>query len=191
MLLYWIWLAEHPELTDHQKNFLAQHFPDPEELYFAQEESLKEFDPRIVKALENRDLTHAKTVLRKGAHRQIELVCLPAPEYPARLRNIPDPPLVLYYKGKLPDFDLQPVIAVVGTRKATPYGLTVTAKLARQISDCGGLIVSGAADGIDGVAMKGALETGNPVVGILGNGLDVVYPRCNRALYADTVRNGC
>lgn len=191
MLLYWIWLAEHPELKDHQKKFLAQHFPDPEELYFAEEEVLKEFDPRIVQALQNRDLTNAKTILRKCAQRQMELVCLSDPEYPARLRNIPDPPMVLYYKGNLPDFDKQPVIAVVGTRKATPYGLTVTAKLSRQIADCGGLVVSGAADGIDAAAMKAALETGNPVVGILGNGLDIVYPRSNRTLYADAMRNGC
>ena len=191
MLLYWIWLAEHPDLTDRQKTALAQHFPDPEELYFAEEEALKEFDTQIQKALQNRDLTNAKTILRKCAQRQIELVCLSDSEYPNRLRNIPDPPMVLYYKGKLPDFDLQPVIAVVGTRKATPYGLTVTGKLARQIADCGGLIVSGAADGIDAAAMKAALEIGKPVVGILGNGLDVVYPRSNRFLYADAVSNGC
>lgn len=191
MLLYWIWLAEHPELTDQQKHILAQRFSDPEELFFAEENTLSGLDPKIIKALENRDLTTAKTILRKCAQRQIELVCLSDREYPARLRNIPDPPLVLYYKGKLPDFDSQPVIAVVGTRKATPYGLTVTAKLARQISACGGLVVSGAAHGIDAVAMNSALETGNPVVGVLGNGLDVVYPRANRSLYADAIRNGC
>lgn len=191
MLLYWIWLAEHPDLTEHQKTTLAQHFPDPEELYFADGKTLKEFDPGIVNALQNRDLTPAKAILRKCAQRQIQLVCLSDAEYPNRLRNIPDPPMVLYYKGELPDFASQPVIAVVGTRKATPYGLTVTDKLARQISICGGLVLSGAADGIDAAAMKAALETGNPVVGILGNGLDVVYPRSNRTLYADAIKNGC
>lgn len=191
MLLYWIWLAEHPELTPQHKVLLAQHFSDPEELFFAEEKTLAGFDPKIGKALQNRDLTNAKTILRKCAQRQIDMVCLSDREYPARLRNIPDPPLVLYYKGKLPDFESQPVIAVVGTRKATPYGLTVTAKLARQISACGGLVVSGAADGIDGAAMNGALENGKPVVGVLGNGVDVVYPRSNRSLYADVARNGC
>ena len=65
--------------------------------------------------------------------------------YPSRLRNIADPPIVLYYSGVLPDFDGQPVIAVVGTRKATPYGISATKNISAQMACCGALVISGGA----------------------------------------------
>ena len=170
MLLYWIWLAEHPELTPPQKTFLAAHFSDPEELYFG--EHTEDLDPQIQKALENKDLEEAKRVLRKCAQKQIDVLTLADQEYPHRLRNIVDPPLVLYYKGTLPDFSARPLIAMVGTRKATPYGVNAARTLARQISACGGLIVSGGAEGIDTAAMQGALDRDDPVVCVLGCGVD-------------------
>lgn len=189
MLLYWIWLAEHPQLTPPQKTFLAERFSDPEELYFGQ--LPEDIDPAIRKALEDKDLEEPKNILRKAAQKQIDIMVLTDPEYPARLRNIPDPPLVLYYKGQMPNFDSRPVIAMVGTRKATPYGITATRRLASQISACGGLIISGGADGIDTAAMQGAMDQNDAVVCILGCGVDVAYPISNRRLFADVQKNGC
>ena len=84
-----------------------------------------------------------------------------------------------------------PVIGVVGTRKASAYGLTAAKRLGYQIAACGGCVVSGMASGIDGVAMKGALTAGGTVVGVLGCGADVIYPASNRWLYADTEKYGC
>lgn len=189
MLLYWIWLAEHPELTPHQKTYLAQRFSDPEELFFG--DKPEELSPEILKALENKDLTEPKKILRKAAQKQIDIMVLTDQEYPDRLRNIPDPPLVLYYRGKLPDFESRPLIAMVGTRKATPYGVNAARTMASQISACGGLVVSGGADGIDTAAMQGALDCDDAVVCVLGCGVDVVYPISNRRLFADVVRKGC
>ena len=99
--------------------------------------------------------------------------------------------MVLYYKGRLPAFDELPVIGVVGTRRASAYGLTAAKRLGYQIAACGGTVVSGMATGIDGTAMKGALTAGGTVVGILGCGADIVYPASNRWLYADTEKYGC
>ena len=189
MLVYWIWLAEHPELTPQQKHYLAKHFSDPEELYFG--EIPLHLDPKIQKALENKDLTEAKNILRKCAQKQIDILVLQDQEYPNRLRNIPDPPLVLYYRGTLPNFHTRPLIAMVGTRKASPYGICATRRLATQISACGGLVVSGAADGVDAAAMEGALENDDCVIGVLGCGVDVVYPRSNRRLFQEVLRKGC
>ena len=98
---------------------------------------------------------------------------------------------MLYYRGTLPSFEELPVIGVVGTRQATPYGLTSAKRLGYQIASCGGCVVSGMATGIDGVAMKGALTAGGTVVGVLGCGADVVYPASNRWLYADAEKYGC
>ena len=93
--------------------------------------------------------------------------------------------------GKLPEFDALPVIAVVGTRDATAYGLKMAKNLGAQISRCGGLVISGLATGIDGMAMRGALTAGETVVGVLGCGADIVYPVSNRSLFADTESYGC
>lgn len=191
MLLYWIWLAEHPNLTTRQKSILVQHFSGAEDIFFADGDKLEGFDPKIVSALQNKSLSEAEKILQKCAQKGIGLLSYEDERYPSRLRNIPDPPLVLYYRGTLPDFEKQPVVAVVGTRKATPYGLTVAKKLSRQIALCGGLVISGAASGNDTAAMQGALEVGKPTVGILGCGVDVVYPKSNKALYTDIANNGC
>ena len=87
--------------------------------------------------------------------------------YPVRLKKIADPPVLLYYKGILPEFDGNPVIGVVGTRKASAYGLTTAKRMGYQIGKCGGIVVSGMASGIDGMATRGALTAGTPAVGIL------------------------
>lgn len=191
MLLYWVWLSEHPSLTLRQKNILLQHFANAEDIFFAQADKLELLDPQIKEAVQDKDTNLAEKILWECERKHIHLVCIGDSEYPARLRNIPDPPIVLYYKGTLPDFEKQPVIGVVGTRKATPYGLTTARKISAQIASHGGLVVSGCADGGDTAAMRGAMEAGNTVVGFLGNGVDVVYPPKNRNLYADVEQVGC
>ena len=84
-----------------------------------------------------------------------------------------------------------PVIGVVGTRKASAYGLTVAKRMGYQIGKCGGLVVSGMAYGIDGLAMSGALTAGAKTVGVLGCGADIVYPQSNRSLFRDVQAYGC
>ena len=139
----------------------------------------------------DKDLTECEEILGRCRDRGLHILTFQDAAYPARLRQIEDPPMVLYYKGTIPAFDEFPVIGVVGTRKASVYGLTTAKRLGYQIAACGGIVVSGMATGIDGVAMKGALTAGGCVVGILGCGADVVYPLSNRWLYADTEKYGC
>ena len=191
MLIYWIWLAEHPDLTDRQKQLLLTRFSHAEDIFFADAALLADFDPEIVKAVSNKDLTEPEKILRKCNQKGIEIITFADEAYPNRLKNITDPPLVLYYKGILPDFDNLPLIAVVGTRRATPYGLTTAKRMGYQIASCGGVVVSGIATGIDAMAMQGALSAGRCVIAVLGCGVDVVYPASNRSLYADTERYGC
>ena len=191
MLIHWIWLAQLPDITLHQKLQLLQRFPDAEDLFFSDEEKLSELEPKLREALSNKDLTQARKIENKCLQRRIDLLPITDSAYPARLRNIPDPPILLYCKGSLPDLTEKPVIGIVGTRKATPYGITVTRKVSRQIATCGGLVISGGAAGIDTAAMEGATETGNPVICVLGCGVDVAYPVKNRCLFEQTAKNGC
>jgi len=110
--------------------------------------------------------------------------------YPVRLKNIPAPPMVLYIRGMLPIIDEEAAIAVVGTRNATPYGMISGEKLGYEIAKAGGLVVSGLARGIDSAAARGALRAGGKVVGVVGTGLDRVYPPENKPLFTDVVSSG-
>jgi DNA processing protein len=109
--------------------------------------------------------------------------------YPALLRQIPDPPPLLYVRGQPPPGD-QWLIAIVGTRKATGYGRYAARKLAKELSSLGVGIVSGMARGIDTEAHLGALEVGGFTVAVLGCGIDVIYPPENASLYARIAERG-
>lgn len=194
MLIHWIWYATLPGMDEQEKVELLQHFQDPEDIFFAEEATLAQVENLTaegVKVLLNRDLTQARQILRECTDRQIELLTYRDEAYPARLKSIPNPPLVLYYQGRLLDFDLLPLIGVVGTRKASAYGLSTAKRMGFQIARCGGIVVSGAANGIDTMALQGALLAGGYVIAILGCGVDVVYPVSNRGLYEDIRRSGC
>ena len=194
MLVHWIWLCTRPGLTDRGRISLLQHFRDAEEVYFAAADAydcVPGLSGETVEALRDKCLTEAEEILEVCARKNIHILTWQDAAYPKRLKNISDPPMVLYYKGRLPDFDGNPLIGVVGTRKASAYGLTTAKRMGYQIAKCGGIVVSGMAFGIDGVAMSGALTAGAPVVGVLGCGADIVYPVSNRALFADVEKFGC
>lgn len=193
MLVHWIWLAHRPGFGPRMKAELLEHFRDPEEVYFADEKALGQLglNAEAKAALLDKNLDSSEKILEDCRKKRLNILTHQDAAYPSRLKNIPDPPLVLYYKGQLPDFDAEPVIGVVGTRKASAYGLTVAKRMGYQIGKCGGLVVSGMAYGIDGMAMSGALTAGAKTVGVLGCGADIVYPMSNRALFRDVEAYGC
>ncbi|MBI5599294.1 MAG: DNA-protecting protein DprA [Deltaproteobacteria bacterium] len=109
--------------------------------------------------------------------------------YPGHLRRIYDPPLLLYAKGKFYDTD-RPCVAVVGTRRASPYGLSMAGAIARDLAAAGMVVVSGLARGCDSAAHRGALSTGGHTVAVLGTGIDVTYPGENRRLQDEIAEKG-
>ncbi len=194
MLLYWIWLSRLQRITGKMKINLLRTFRDPEELYRADEAALRFIDgitQKELQSLADKDLTEARQILKTCNDKNIGILTYSDGAYPFRLKNIEEPPLVLYYKGCLPDWENLPPIAIVGTRKASSYGLQIAAKMGYQIAACGGLVISGGADGIDGKAMEGALAAGKKTVAVLGFGADVVYPAKHRELFERTERQGC
>ena len=189
MLLYWVWFSQLNKLNTLQKQQLLRQFRDPEELYLSS--GVMGLPEDVQEALENKDLTLARKILDTCEKQDIGVCTVEDAVYPSRLRNTADAPLVLYYKGKLPDWDRQPVIGIVGTRKASPYGLNMAERFGTQIAACGALVISGGAAGIDSAAMRGALAVDRPTVAVLGCGVDVVYPKENKALFAKTQTEGC
>ena len=194
MIVHWIWLATRTGISDRVKVQMVRQYEEPEAIYFAAPEAYSQVEalsPEGRESLLDKDLRSAEKILDDCDRENLHILTYRDAAYPKRLQNIPDPPLVFYYKGRLPDFDGTPVIGVVGTRGASPYGLTVAKRMGYQIAKCGGTVVSGMAAGIDGMAMRGALTAGGTVVGILGCGADVVYPVSNRSLFGDTEQYGC
>jgi DNA processing protein len=193
-LRYWIWLTTVNGLANRAQLLLLDHFGSPEAVFLADHEAVRQvpgLTEREAASLEYRDLRRANQVLEDCRQKQINVLTLQDAGYPQRLRTIENPPLVLYYKGHLLPFDGLPTIAVVGSRKASPYGLSVAKRMGYQIGISGGVVVSGAARGIDSLALEGALSAGAPVAAVLGNGVDIVYPYEARRLYEDILGNGC
>ncbi len=114
--------------------------------------------------------------------RGLSFVSLEDPEYPERLRAIPDMPLGLYYKGRLPDPE-KPSAAVIGSRRADRYGLDQAGRFASALASQGVSVISGMALGVDGAAGRAALRAGGDSFAVLGSGADVCYPPGNRDLY--------
>ncbi|MBI1921933.1 MAG: DNA-protecting protein DprA [Geobacter sp.] len=141
-------------------------------------ESIKTFDCRQAVARE------CAAVER---HR-VEIVTWLDPRYPRLLREIPDPPPFLYVKGSLAEDEV--AVAVVGSRRASTYGRMTTERLSKELAGCGITIVSGMARGIDTTAHKGALAGGGRTLGVLGCGIDLVYPPENRPLFEQVIANG-
>ena len=194
MQLHWIWLATRAGLGDRGRMLLLQRFADAEDVYFAETGEyarVEGLSPEAISSLQEKSLAEAEQILADCQRENIRILTWQDALYPKRLKNIADPPVVLYYKGTLPQVDALPCIAVVGTRGASAYGMSTAKRMGYQIAACGGITVSGVAFGIDAMAMRGALSAGAPVIGVLGCGADVVYPAANRALYADTQRQGC
>ena len=194
MLVHWVWLATRTGLGDRGRMLLLQHFADAEEIYYADAGVYARVEcltPEAASSLQAKSLTEAEQILADCRRENIHILTWQDALYPKRLKNIADPPVVLYYKGSMPEVDALPCVAVVGTRSASAYGMSTAKRMGYQIAACGGITVSGVAFGIDAMAMRGALSAGMPVIGVLGCGADVVYPASNRALYADTQRQGC
>lgn len=192
-LKYWVWLASCKGLGNQAKLSLLRHFGSPEEIYYAETGEIllaEEITPAQAALLENKSLAGAEQVLEDCRKYDIRLLTIQDAEYPARLKNIYDPPVLLYYKGRLPDFDGEAAIAVVGTRSCSPYGVACARKLGHGLAKGGAIVVSGLAKGIDAESQHAALRAGGFTVGVVGNGLDIAYPPSSRYLYEDLAASG-
>ena len=169
-LSYWIWLSN-AELSVRTKAALMEHYGDAETAFFAPAgefahiEGVSRADAAI---LEKRDMSDTARIIEECQAQGLSVISYQDSAYPSRLRNIYAPPPVLYIKGRLPAVDDNAVIAVVGTRKATPYGLKMARTIAGEIVRCGGIVISGLTHGIDAAAAEGALSAGGICVGVLG-----------------------
>ena len=186
-------MSKLPGLRSQTRLALLEHFGDPEDIYYADAGEIllvENMTREQASLLGNKSLAAAERILGDCRRLRLRILTLQDADYPDRLRNIYDPPCVLYVKGHLPAFDEELTAAVVGTRDATPYGIQCADKISGQLAAGGAVVVSGLARGIDTAAIRGALRSGGVTVGVLGGGIDVIYPPENRYLYEDVAASG-
>ncbi len=145
----------------------------------------------IVHSLQSQE-TRRKAELELGKCLQngIHLLAQDDPEYPKLLKEIYDPPIILFVKGDVKCLNT-PAVAIVGSRRATPYGVNTAERISRDLASRGVLICSGLARGIDTAAHRGALEARGLTIAVLGSGLNVIYPKENKRLVQQIEQQGC
>ena len=191
-LKYWLWLTGR-KLSGPLKLALLDRFGEPDRIYYGEKEeySLIEGITRAaVASLEDKSMDEADRILGDCQRLGLRILTLRDAEYPERLRTVYNPPLLLYIQGRLPLFDEEVAVAMVGSRKASPYALEMGEKLAFQMAGLGAVIVSGLAAGGDAAAHRGALRAGGFTAAVIGGGHDILYPRENRRLYEDIGARG-
>ncbi|MEN8807607.1 MAG: DNA-processing protein DprA [Desulfobacterales bacterium] len=191
-LLPWLLLKSVPGIGNHLFKRLIDRFGSPEKAFQAAEQDFQVIEG-MNQALARRIKTHrlhpsVRQDMALAAQKGVRIVTMTDPDYPALLLQIPDPPPFLYVRGKLES--QCKAVAVVGSRIATRYGLSMAARLSAELAACGVTVVSGMARGIDTAAHEGALQSGGRTVAVLGSGLEKVYPAENRKLFQTIVRNG-
>ena len=191
-LKYWVALSRIPSLGTARFRLLERYFPSLEETWRASGTELKEagLDARTVTAI----LTKRGDISPDDEMERLESAGVTAlswhdTTYPPRLKEIPNPPPLLFLKGSIHPGDERSV-AVVGTRKATAYGREAASALASGLAQSGVTIVSGLARGIDTIAHRAVLNTGGRTLAVLANGLDRVYPAENAALAQEIAETG-
>lgn len=191
--LYAVWLCETTKIPIPTAQRLLEAAGSFRAIYDMGEGELRQLGcvkAKEQQALCNKDLTRAEEILAQVQALQGFLVWLGSPQYPQRLQEIDQPPLVLYCKGNWADFDKRPPIAIVGQRKATIQGRVMAENLGFHLSKAGFNTISGLAAGIDGGAHRGAVKADGYTVGVLGTGLDVFYPAENSGLMRQMWKTG-
>jgi DNA processing protein len=189
---FWLGLTKLEGLGVRGAHRLVEHFGSPQAAYMA---SLTELEScgmpaRVAQSiLAQAGLKEAARDLEASAKAGCQVVAYSSDDYPPRLKQIPDPPLVLYVRGDVKVLSRH-ALAIVGTRRPTAYGSQVAQRLARDLAQRQLVIVSGLARGIDSAAHRGALEAAGKTVAVLGSGIDVIYPRENKRLAEQVVECG-
>ena len=191
----WIALAEILGPRSPMLKPLLARFESPENVFAATEAQLREAFPDmndviLASLLRQRTAKEAARLFTYCYRNGVRVLTYDSEEYPATLRNIDEPPAVLYCRGKLPPLDKCLAVGVVGTRKADAYGEQVTYRLSFEMAAAGAVIVSGLAAGADAIASAAALNAGGETVAVLGCGIDLVYPKQHTRLAREVAERG-
>ncbi len=193
-MIYWIWLSLACSPAGSTFGKLIKEFDGAKAIYEAdgrRVSSIIGFRNSDRSALEEKSLDKAEEIYRFCMKHKVGLLPYCDERYPELLRQIDNPPVLLYYRGVLPDFGKSFTVGAVGTRSLSDYGRRNAFRIGYDLAVAGATVVSGMAIGIDGVAMAGALAAGGVTVAVIGSGIDVCYPPQHLRLAREIVKRGC
>lgn len=193
-ITHWLWYTLAARFNPALMHGLYAKVKDIDKIYGFYEKELREngiHDERFIDALCNKDLTAAERELMYCNAYGIRLITRENKRYPHLASQMFSPPLVLYVRGNHYNPEGEVYVAVVGTRKATRYGLDMARTISRDLGAAGITVVSGMATGIDSAAHIGCMQAGGKTIAVLGGGVNVAYPKENRDLMVQIMNNGC
>src|SRR5437016_8330105 len=189
---YWIALNMTPGVGQRVTARLLEHFGSAEAIFDAprRELALLRLTPESIESIANRELqARAEAEIERVRKLGGDILVLDDGVYPSLLRETYDPPVVLYVRGAWAECIVRPCVSIVGSRRCSTYGQNAALMLSRELAQRGVTIISGLARGIDAAAHRGALEGGGRTVGVMGTGLDQVYPRDHKKLADEILKN--
>lgn len=193
--IYWVWLSLVCGAASRTAVKLARHFGSAKRIFEASARQLLESgavkeNDRIYQELLAHDIREAESIVNWCDEKGVRISIPGGEGYPKNFLSLRDAPMVLYSVGKLPEYDEECCVAVVGTRKMSAYGRAQAFRMGYGLASGGAIVVSGLALGIDGVAMASCIEAGGKTIGILGCGIDTVYPKEHKELFKAVIKNG-
>ena len=191
--LYWIWLSERCGIASKDFGKLMAKYDNPFDIYRLDDdevEMLEGISPALKVRLTDKELESSYSILKYCKQKRVDIIGYSDKRYPSRLKNIEDPPVLLYVLGRLPDLDNRLCVGMVGTRKMSEYGRESAYRISYELSAANAVIVSGMALGVDGVSACGALASGGTTVAVLGCGISVIYPKEHKTLMDAISRHG-
>jgi DNA processing protein len=183
-LLEWLAIFLTQGLGPTRARKLVEHFGTPEAVFRA---SLTELESTGIQAVSAQSIATGKSAelareeIARAADAGVTVISVDDPAYPSRLKEIYDPPLILYIRGN-PAVLARPGIAMVGTRHPTPYGTGMAERLACDLASQGLVIISGMARGVDTASHRGAISAKGKTIAVFGTGVDLIYPKENSRL---------
>ena len=188
----WIWLADRCGIASVEMMTVLEKLGSVRDVYLADYDTYLEkgVSERLAEKLSDKSLDKAYDIIKRCTEIGAGILCYSDENYPKSLRSLKDPPAVLYYSGKLPDFNSRLCIATVGTRKMSEYGMRAAYKIAYEIAAAGAVVVSGMALGIDAVCASAAIAAKGCTVAVLGCGIDVVDPKQHAKLCTAICEHG-
>ncbi len=191
--VYWISIVEALGFGNHKINDILEYYKNAKNFWDEKVNSWK-----FSCFLSKKNIEKLKTINFNKAYKIIEscnrlgydIVTIENPEYPQKLKNISNPPAVLYVKGSLPDMNNNLCIAIVGTRSSSVYGNKISFEMGYKLAKAGTIVISGGAIGIDCLSQKGALQAGGKTIAVLGCGINFNYLMANKNLRDNIAKSG-
>lgn len=189
--LLWVWLTIKFPVASRKVTDLLLHYENVKNLYEADDyKNFSFLSNKEIADLNDKSLDAAYEVCEKVKAVNGRIIVYDDEKYPDDLRHIDNPPYVLYVKGKIPAWKKYLLIGVIGTRTPDIYGFRVTRKLSAELAQAGVVVVTGLARGLDTAATEEAIKRNVFTIGVIGSGIDVIYPSENRHIFEHMYENG-